>query len=101
MKDFLKELFEEKILLNELGDIQENKPLLDQLDLLYELLFQVKNNDLVLDVGWYPVSSPSGSFKVVVLTEKGDWENPLFVKNVKTIAELKEVLKDCKEKYDF
>lgn len=53
-------------------------PLAQQVDELTEDLLQVAyENDVVLDVGWYPEFSPDGHFRVVVVTDC-NWEEPRF-----------------------
>ena len=48
-------------------DYDNNKDLLEQLDILKEDLIQIQyNNGYIIDVGWYPEFSRNGLFKVYI-----------------------------------
>lgn len=102
LKCYLDELFNGKILYNELSMLNENLALQAQVFSLSEDLLQVESVDkeLLLDVGWYPEFDLDGFFKVVVI-KKYDWENPIFDKKILDISSLESVLRECKLKYNF
>ena len=66
LKIFLDNLFNRKILYDELGMLEEQVGLSDQLCLLKEDLLQVESADgsYLLDVGWYPEFDMAGHFEV-------------------------------------
>ncbi len=77
---------EGKVVLDDLGlEFLEKAP---DYSVLKEDLLQVQYpNDIILDIGWYPEFSPSGSFHIQVIADV-DWENPIFHKKCKTIPGL-------------
>ena len=62
--------------------------LVDQLGELKEDLAQVRfARETLLDVGWYPEFSATGSFAVTVV-RSGDWDEPVFTEEAVTVAAL-------------
>lgn len=102
LKQYLENLFDERILYDALSHLKDNISLSDQADCLYEDLLQVESIDkrCLLDVGWYPELELNGSFKVVVI-ENYDWQNPLYEKKVTNLSDLKNVLRESKILYNF
>ena len=80
--------------------IDENTSVAKQLNLLKEDLAQIEYpNSIVVDVGWYPEFSLSGSFVVVVI--KGfDWDAPLYKKQAFDIKGLKITLTEAVQMVD-
>jgi len=73
-----------KIVYNDLL-ILEDTDLQYQIDSLKEDLFQVEYPaSLLLDAGWYPSFSLTGSFQIRVI-ENYNWDMPLFFATSKTI----------------
>lgn len=71
-----------------LDRLDDSKPLTSNLQELTEDLVQVSfGAQVLLDVGWYPECSASGSF-VVAVVENGDWDAPIFRAEAATLAEL-------------
>jgi hypothetical protein len=97
LKIFLSNLFDEKVLYNELYSLEEEIGLEDQSDLLKEDLLQVGSLDetYILDVGWYPEFDIKGHFEIKII-KKYDWENPVFTKRCSDILSLKQILLECK-----
>lgn len=102
LKIFLNELFNRKILYDDLGALEEQAGISDQLCLLKEDLLQVESIDgsYLLDVGWYPEFDMAGHFEVKII-KKYDWENPIFTKKASNILSLKEILMECKLIHGF
>lgn len=58
--------------------LDENKPLIDQLDDLKEDMLQVEfPNAYLLDVGWTPSFNINGKFKIVLIKDY-DWQKPVY-----------------------
>ena len=51
------------------------------------LQLRAVRRELLLDVGWYPDSDASGSFRAVLLKAQ-DWDHPLQVCETRTLADL-------------
>lgn len=102
LKDFLTNLFDDRIRYDELSLIDENMPFAEQIYSFKEDLLQVDSKDgqCLLDVGWHPEFKPKGFFKVVII-KKYDWEKPLFETRVSDIKSLKVILQECKLRYNF
>lgn len=99
---YLKELFNERILHNELSAIDENIDIKEQIYNFQEDLLQVDSIDkqYLLDVGWYPEFNHEGCFKIVII-KKYDWQKPIFKKEGHDLLSLKGVLMECKRLYNF
>ena len=62
----------------------EYDPDIDGEDYSYELcedMLQLKNNNLLIDLGWYPSGNMKGNYKLFLVdtTKKTPWETPLEV----------------------
>jgi hypothetical protein len=68
----------------DLGFLDPQKPLVDQLHDLKEDLAQTTYGDRVLDVGWYPEFSEEGEF-VVRVVRGTNWDDPLFQDSSRTV----------------
>jgi hypothetical protein len=76
-------------------DYDENKSLLEQLNILQEDMIQIDFFDrYILDIGWYPSWDKNGCFKLLVI-EGEDWNEPLLALSSKNIDELKDKLKEA------
>ncbi|PSL47546.1 hypothetical protein CLV51_102403 [Chitinophaga niastensis] len=77
---------------NELSELDLEKTLKEQIDLLKEDMLQVEyKNNILLDVGWFPSFSLKGSFRITIV-QNFDWESPLRLKKTKKLNELIEIL---------
>jgi hypothetical protein len=72
-----------------LNGVDLSQPLSDQADELIEDLAQVHYEDKLIDVGWGPSMSPTGSFFVTVVKNQ-NWETPLLEEKCTTAAALLE-----------
>jgi hypothetical protein len=64
-------------------NIDPNLSLQDQIIELQEDLLQIQyDNNIVVDVGWYPELDPSGKF-IIYIIKDSDWDSPLYKKVVK------------------
>ncbi len=76
-------------------NIDPNLPLKDQIMELQEDLLQIQyDNNVVIDVGWYPELDPSGSF-IINIIKDSDWSHPIYKKTVKLkniVAELQKAI---------
>jgi len=71
-------------------DLDLERPLLDQIDILKEDLLQVNyEGNYIIDVGWYPEFSKEGSFKIQVIKDF-DWINPELLVDAESITRLLE-----------
>ena len=76
-------------------DLDENIPLLDQINVLREDMLQIKyGKRFVLDVGWRQSFDPNGCFIVVVILDR-DWMNPVFEGKCRSIPELKKMIESA------
>lgn len=76
-------------------DVDENKPLEEQLELLKEDLLQVTyENNYTIDVGWYPEFKEEGSFKVYLI-HGYDWEDPIRKISCRQLDTLVKCLHEC------
>ena len=74
----------------DLTDIDETRPLSEQLDCLKEDLAQLQYpNGIALDIGWYPSFDRDGEF-VLLLIRNEAWETPVFRGTAKDLPMLKE-----------
>ena len=65
-------------------NIDPNRPPKDQIMELQEDLLQIQyENNVVVDVGWYPELDPSGKF-IVNIIKDSDWSHPIYKKAVKS-----------------
>ena len=71
----------------DLGFLDNQRPLIDQLDGLKEDLAQVRYGDLLLDLGWYPEFSGDGEFVVRVVC-RADWDAPVFQDSSRSVEGL-------------
>ncbi|MCB0140291.1 MAG: hypothetical protein KDE50_10320 [Caldilineaceae bacterium] len=63
-------------------------PPLNHLDKLKEDMLQVEYDDnIIVDVGWYPSRDPHGRFRLYVIQEL-DWENPIFSAETRGIKDI-------------
>lgn len=80
--------------LDNLDNLDDNIPLLEQIDDLKEDLALVEYPyDVRLDIGWYPEFSRDGSFVVVVAAASG-WEKPLYRRSCATFETLRDALRE-------
>ena len=70
-------------------DFKEQKNFFGQ-DLLQVRYFE----KYILDVGWYNISNIKGIFIVQVIKDML-WDNPLFIKRVSTLKELRRIIEIC------
>jgi hypothetical protein len=96
IKDYLKELFDTRILYDELSVLNENVPLKDQIYSLKEDLLQVESITLVGIQSLIAMVF----FKLIII-KKYDWENPIFKTIISDTGSLKEILRECKLTYLF
>ena len=69
-----------KITYNELMNIDFNKNINSQIELLKEDLLQVQYGDsYLLDVGWHPEFDKTGKF-IIQIIDNYNWEKPLLKK---------------------
>lgn len=64
-------------------NINPDIPLQEQVFELGEDLLQIQyENNIVIDVGWYPGFDPLGNFTIYIIKDC-DWDHPLYKKVVK------------------
>lgn len=74
----------------------------DDSDELCEDMLQLKNNNLLIDLGWYPAGDIKGSYKLFLVdtTEKYPFETPLEVFSSKSKKEIIHMI-ECWTNYAF
>lgn len=65
-------------------------PIENQLDKLYEDMFQFRSvgGELAFDIGWYDFEN-TGCFKIYIIKNQ-DWDNPIYRKDIYDFSLLKE-----------
>lgn len=84
-----------EVLLWDLWFLDQSQPLLEQVDCLKEDLAQVAyENEVLLDIGWYPEFSDAGGF-VIRVVKQINWDEPLFIDSNKTVDGFLSALKEA------
>lgn len=78
------DFYDGKIVYNEFN-ISLNVEFDKQTDKLLEDLLQIKyDNDIIIDVGWYPEYDANGSFSIQVIKDY-NWDEPILLKKSRSI----------------
>lgn len=68
--------------------LKKELTLKEQLSKLKEDILQVEyENEIILDLGWYPEFNLNGSFFLKII-KSNNWENPIFNEEIKEIKKL-------------